>query len=126
MVEQRQVHLCSMHVIIIFFIIEKFVLHDFQRFRTNGYIEGDALTVLFGNVVLANKVTWCQDIEDNQWDASGSALLYGNDASLGVCYQVASILIVIPKYTTKRLSAGTNTDDLCDCSVNNALEFPKG
>ena len=78
-------------------------------------------------MVFANKVrmTWCQHVEDNQWDPS---LLYGNDASPVIFYQVASILIVVPikKYTctTKRLSAGSDTNDLHHCSVNNALEFP--
>ena len=41
--------------------VERFVLCDFQRFRTLGYIEGEDtltdVTELFGDVVFANKVT---------------------------------------------------------------------
>ena len=106
-------------------------MRDFQQFSKRDYYDETGedtqtrATELFGDVVSADKVTWCQGARYYQWDPSGSALHYGNEATICVFYQVASILIVVPKYTTKRLSAGTDTDDLCDCSVNDALEFPQ-
>ena len=104
-------------------------MHKFQSYRDRDYYEEDEDTLdrateLFGDVVSDDTVTWCQKTKDNQWDAAGSTLHYGNEATNVVFYQVASILIVVPKYSTKRLSAGSDTDDLCDCSVNDALEFP--
>ena len=112
-----------------FYYTERFVLRSFQSFANRWYYREDEDTLdratgLFGDVVSDDTVTWCQKAKDNQWDASGSTVHYGNEAISTVFYQVASILIVIPKYTTKRLSAGTDTIDLFDCSVNNALEFP--
>ena len=90
---------------LLFFIIERFILCNFQPYE-GGFLfddEEDSLTLityLFGDVVSADKVTWCQEFKDNLWDPLGSAFRYDpyhSRKTTTVFYQVPSILIVVPK-----------------------------
>ena len=47
----------------------------------------------------ASHITWCQGFK--QWQPAVAAINYGNDATIGVCYQAAAILVTVPAWSER-------------------------
>ena len=56
-----------------------------------------------GDYQTCDKITWCQEIV---WQPAQVAPHYGNEASMGILYQVAAILLTIPKWSSPRRHDG--------------------
>ena len=93
------------------FILDKF--HHFCYKDEEHYDQDYIIPIIFRKAVVDDgQITWCQAQDDCIWEPAGSCMRYGNEAVVAMFYQAASILIVIPEFTSKRGSLGLTTPSL--------------
>ena len=84
---------------------EQVLLKRFHKIQHNDYFEEcrkEQFEELFGPGHHVKHISWCQTLEDSQWQAAGFSGHYGNEPSLVAYYQTATILVGIPEWGEER------------------------
>ena len=84
---------------------EQVLLKTFHKVQQNDDFDGylnEQFKKLFGTGNHVKHISWCQTLEDSEWQAAGFTGYYGNQELLAAYYQTATILVGIPEWGEER------------------------
>ena len=109
-----------------------FISDKFRKFRANtgctyygdNCPEEQAPYDVFGTgIIKDHMIKWCQSFSKSSWEPAGAVVMYGNEATVGVLYQAAAILIGIPKWGKSRQILAGVCDEEKDVQAVDAEEM---